>query len=85
VQRLPYPCFIIKPACNCNPMSKLEEIQQAIQELSPEDFSNLTRWLAELDWQKWDEQIEKDSESGKLDFWVEKASRAKANNQLSEL
>ncbi len=30
-------------------MSRIEEIEQAIQQLSPDEFAQLTRWIQELD------------------------------------
>ena len=66
-------------------MNTVEEIQAAIQFLSPEDFAYLRKWIAEIDWEQWDKQIEKDSETGKLDFLIEEALAEKEPNQLREL
>ena len=66
-------------------MNTIEEIQAAIQFLSPEDFAYLRKWIAEIDWEQWDKQIEKDSETGKLDFLIEEDSSEKEQNQLREL
>ena len=66
-------------------MSKVEEIKQAIDSLSEDDYVLLRQWFSEKDWQKWDRQIEADSQSGKLDFLVQEALEAKAKNKLREL
>ena len=66
-------------------MNTVEEIQAAIQFLSPEEFAYLRKWIAEIDWEQWDKQIEKDSETGKLDFLIEEALAEKEQNQLREL
>jgi hypothetical protein len=66
-------------------MSKLEEIEAAIESLSEEEYVRLRKWFSEKDWEKWDGQIESDSESGKLDFLVREALDEKAKGNLKEL
>ena len=58
-------------------MSNITEIQQAILGLPEADFLQFRRWFNELDWVKWNRQIETDSENGKLDFLVAEAREAK--------
>ena len=48
-------------------MTKLEEIQSSIEKLWAEEIAKLREWLAELDAQLFDEKIERDAKSGKLD------------------
>jgi len=66
-------------------MTKLQKNQAAIQSLSSDEFTYLRNWMIELDWEEWDRQIEKDSASGKLDFLVNEALAAKAQDELQEL
>ncbi|MDI6768037.1 MAG: hypothetical protein QME52_14550, partial [Bacteroidota bacterium] len=66
-------------------MLKVAEIKTAIEELPEKDFVQLRQWVWEKDWRKWDEQIEMDSESGKLDFLIEDALDEKSKGQLKEL
>ena len=54
-------------------MTKLEQIETEIKKLSPEEFSKLRDWLLELDAEEWDQQIERDAASGKLDKLFEKS------------
>ena len=54
-------------------MRKIEEIEQQIQNLSPEEFAELREWFLEQDWKAWDAQIEIDAKSGKLDRLVSDA------------
>lgn len=54
-------------------MSTVEKIEAEILKLSAEEFSQLAQWLLDLDEQRWDEQLEKDVASGKLDFLAEEA------------
>ncbi|MDY7021411.1 MAG: hypothetical protein SWJ54_08615 [Cyanobacteriota bacterium] len=66
-------------------MTTVKEIQAAIQNLSYDEFTDLKKWMIELDWQYWDREIEADSSSGKLDFLIEEALTEKAQNKLQEL
>ena len=58
-------------------MSTVEEIKSAISSLSKEDYIHLRKWFSEKDWEQWDEEIKRDSSSGKLDFLVEEAETEK--------
>ncbi len=66
-------------------METVAEIQQAILELPEADYAQLSRWFHELDWERWDAEIEQDSHDGKLDFLVVQADQAKADGTLQEL
>ena len=65
--------------------STISEIQQAIISLSKSDYAQLRRWLSEYDWEKWDQQIEADSDGGKLDFLVDQATEARRQGTLEDL
>jgi hypothetical protein len=49
-------------------MTKLEEIQEAIAQLPPDEVAKLRDWFDELDARRFDEKIERDALSGKLDW-----------------
>ena len=66
-------------------MTKVEKIQNAIKTLSKKEYTHLRQWFSERDWEKWDRQIEADSESGKLDFLINEALEEKAKGNLKEL
>jgi hypothetical protein len=53
-------------------MSEVEQIEQRIENLSPEDLGKL-RAFAEFDARAWDDQIAADMRSGKLDSLIENA------------
>ena len=55
-------------------MSKVDELKSAIEALPENEFVELRQWFSEKDWQNWDEQIEADSKSGKLDFLVKESN-----------
>jgi hypothetical protein len=54
-------------------MTKLEEIEAAVAQLSPEDLKKLRAWLDELDERLFDEKVERDAKAGKLDKLAAKA------------
>jgi hypothetical protein len=66
-------------------MTQIEAIQAEIKSLSHEDFARLREWIAERDWQNWDQQIENDSAAGKLDFLFDEVQAAKRQGNLREL
>jgi len=66
-------------------MSRLREIEMAIDALPDEEYSELRRWFLERDWAKWDRQIEADSASGSLNFLVKEAREAKGQGTLKPL
>jgi len=66
-------------------MSKINAIRQAIETLSEEEYVQLRRWFSERDWKRWDQEIQEDSESGKLDFLVEEAFNEKRRGKLKDL
>ena len=66
-------------------MSKLKELQVAVDALPKEEYGRFRRWFLEGDWEKWDRQVEADSASGKLDFLVREAREAKDSGDLGSL
>ena len=54
-------------------MSELEQLEQQILQLSPENLAKFRAWFIELDHQLWDQQIEADVAAGKLDRLIAEA------------
>lgn len=54
-------------------MSTIEQIEAAILTLSPEQFQQIRQWILDIDYQRWDEQLEQDIAEGKLDALAEEA------------
>ena len=48
-------------------MLTVEQIENAILELGPNEIGELLEWFLNLDCQRWDVQLEKDIAEGKLD------------------
>ncbi len=51
----------------------ITDIQKAILDLPETQYAELRKWLSELDWERWDKQIEADSEAGRLDSLLDEA------------
>ncbi len=66
-------------------MSKIDELKAEIERLPSEEFAELFRWLSEKDWERWDKEIEADSQTGRLDFLVREAHEEKAKGTLKDL
>ena len=54
-------------------MSELEQLEKKVAGLPPEELAQFREWFTEFDWQKWDEKIEVDLNSGKLDQFISDA------------
>jgi len=48
-------------------MLSIEQIENAILQLPPNQIGELLEWFLNLDYQRWDVQLEKDIAEGKLD------------------
>ncbi|MDA0811698.1 MAG: hypothetical protein O3C21_04800 [Verrucomicrobia bacterium] len=66
-------------------MPKVDEIKSAIESLPEKEFVELREWFSEKDWEKWDQRIETDSKSGKLDFLIKEAFEEKRRGKLKDL
>ena len=66
-------------------MSKIDELKAEIESLPIEEFAEIFRWLSEKDWERWDKEIEADSQAGKLDFLLREAREEKAKGSLKDL
>ena len=54
-------------------MTRVEQLEQEIAKLNPDEFAQLREWLLEQDWAEWDRQIERDGAAGKLDGLMKQA------------
>jgi len=54
-------------------MSSLQEIEDAIGKLSPDELAAFRVWFAEFDAKIWDRQIEEDVAAGRLNKLAEQA------------
>ena len=65
-------------------MEKLKLIQTEIKNLPSDEFVFLKNWINKLDYTQWDQQIEEDCNTGKLDFLIEEALAQKEKNELKQ-
>lgn len=56
-------------------MSRVEEIEAAITSLAPEDYARIVDWFRAREQDRWDDQLDRDSIAGRLDFLFEEAER----------
>ena len=54
-------------------------------DLPESDYLELRQWFNNLDWTKWDRQIEADSRAGKLDFLISEALDEKEKGRLKKI
>ena len=66
-------------------MTKLDEIQSAVEQLPPEELARFRAWFEELQARLWDEQIERDIKAGKLDKLAEKWRADHAADKTTDL
>ncbi len=66
-------------------MTRIEEIEHAINSLPVEEYRQLRQWFLERDWSAWDRQIEADSAARKLDFLLKEAGEEKRLGRLKDL
>ncbi len=66
-------------------MSKVETIEQEVQDLTPSELTAFRRWFLEFDAEAWDQQIEEDIRKGKLDKLAEEALTAHRTGKSKEL
>ncbi|MEO0416450.1 MAG: hypothetical protein AAF226_16010 [Verrucomicrobiota bacterium] len=66
-------------------MSSIEKIEEAVEGLSKEELRAFGEWFREYEADLWDNEIEKDLQSGKLDHLAAEALADLAEGRTSEL
>jgi hypothetical protein len=65
-------------------MDRVEEIETAITSLPPEEYRRLVDWFRTREQTRWDQQVDRDSFAGKLDFLFKEADSELAEGFLRE-
>ncbi|MEX2140676.1 MAG: hypothetical protein WD894_15545 [Pirellulales bacterium] len=65
-------------------MSTVEELEAAVQRLSPEDRAVFRAWFAEFDAAEWDRQFEDDVTAGRLDWLVAEARQDRDTGRCTD-
>ena len=66
-------------------MGKVEQLEQQVKGLTPEELAQFRAWFLEFDWDRWDRELEHDVASGKLDALADKALREHALGKTKPL
>ena len=66
-------------------MSTLEEIEAAVQQLPPAKRAQFRAWFLSFDASNWDQQMEDDMSTGKLDWLANEAISDNQAGRYSEL
>jgi hypothetical protein len=65
-------------------MSRVEEIEAAIDGLPPEEYRRIVQWFRACEQRRWDEHLDADSSSGKLDFLFDEAESESSKGLLRD-
>ena len=66
-------------------MTKLDDIEKAVAKLAPSELARFRAWFAEFDAACFDEKIDRDAKSGKLDRLAEQAQSEFRSGRAREL
>ena len=66
-------------------MGKVDKIEHEIEMLSSQELEEFRQWFVEFDAKAWDQQIEKDVQTGKLDAAADEALKAFHAGKATEL
>ena len=72
-------------ASSLGPISTLEEIEAAVQQLPPAKRAEFRAWFLSFDASDWDQQMEDDLTTGKLDWLANEAISDSQAGRCSEL
>jgi hypothetical protein len=65
-------------------MDRVEEIEAAITSLPPEEYRRFVDWFRAREQTRWEEQIDRDSAAGKLDFVFGEAENESAQGLVRD-
>lgn len=66
-------------------MSRLENIEGQVKQLTPQELRAFRDWFLQFDAEAWDAQFESDVKSGKLDRFADQALRDYEGGQATKL
>ena len=65
-------------------MDRVEEIEAAITSLPEEEYRRLVDWFRAREQARWDEQMDRDSAAGRLDFLFREAESESAQGLVRD-
>ena len=69
---------------DCVAMTSVQDIKAAIEQLAPEQRTAFRAWFEAFDAREWDQQIEEDLSSGRLDWRSEEALADLASGRCTD-
>ena len=66
-------------------MTKVQEIEQQVSHLTPEELAAFRKWFVDFDAEIWDRKLESDVQEGKLDALARRALRDHAEGKSTKL
>jgi hypothetical protein len=66
-------------------MSRIEDIENEIRQLSPDELATFRDWFLQFDAELWDRQIETDVRAGKLNKIADAALKSHRKGESSEI
>ena len=65
-------------------MHSVEEIERAVEQLTPPDLARLTAWIEARLHAQWTRQMNEDAAAGKLDFLFQEAESERKAGELRD-
>ena len=65
-------------------MSTVEEVEDALRQMTPEQRAAFRAWYAEFDAEEWDRQLEADVAAGRLDGLIDEARRDRQEGRCTD-
>jgi hypothetical protein len=65
-------------------MSRVEEIERAIQELNHDEFAQIAQRVHAIEQERWDAEMDRDASTGKLDFLIAEAQEDRKKGRLRD-
>ncbi|MEO8660025.1 MAG: hypothetical protein ABI693_16260 [Bryobacteraceae bacterium] len=65
-------------------MSRVKEVERAIEELSPDEFAQIAQRVYAIEQERWDAELDRDASAGKLDFLIAEAQEDGKQGRLKD-
>jgi hypothetical protein len=63
----------------------VQDIENAIRQLSSEELAQLKQRIADYEWEQWDKQLERDVKAGRLDTLAQEALQDLREGKTTDL
>lgn len=62
----------------------IEQLEDAVRKLTPQEQAQFRAWYADFDAEAWDRQFEQDVKAGRLDWLIEEARSDLENGRCTD-